>query len=95
VDKPVTTTLAEARRRGLDCLAEMDRGGGVPCTRAQVADGDFRTVQELTSPGSLGKIVRFESAFLTVATAGTEQTPGKREPEAGAAECYCDLAPQI
>jgi predicted dehydrogenase len=60
VDKPFTSTLAEAR-----ALAELARKHDRVLTVYQDRrfDGDFRTVQELLAKGSLGKIVRFESAF--------------------------------
>jgi len=60
VDKPFTSTLAEARE-----LVELARKHGRVLTVYQDRrfDGDFRTVQELLAKGSLGKIVRFESAF--------------------------------
>ena len=60
VDKPFTSTLAEAR-----ALAELARKHDRVLTVYQDRrfDGDFRTVQELLARGSLGKIVRFESAF--------------------------------
>jgi predicted dehydrogenase len=60
VDKPFTSTLAEARE-----LVELARKHDRVITVYQDRrfDGDFRTVQELLAKGSLGKIVRFESAF--------------------------------
>jgi len=60
VDKPFTSTLAEAR-----ALVELARKHDRVLTVYQDRrfDGDFRTVQELLAKGSLGKIVRFESAF--------------------------------
>src|SRR6266566_4274518 len=59
-DKPFTSTLAEALE--LVALARKhDRVLTVYQDRR--FDGDFRTVQELLARGSLGKIVRFESAF--------------------------------
>ena len=60
VDKPFTSTLAEARE-----LVELARKHDRVLTVYQDRrfDGDFRTVQELLAKGSLGKIVRFESAF--------------------------------
>ena len=60
VDKPFTSTLAEARE-----LVELARKHDRILTVYQDRrfDGDFRTVQELLAKGSLGKIVRFESAF--------------------------------
>ena len=60
VDKPFTTTLAEARE-----LVEIARRNNSVLTVYQErrCDGDFRTVQELVANGTLGKIVRFETAF--------------------------------
>ena len=60
VDKPFTNTLAEARE-----LVALARKCGRVLTVYQDRrfDGDYRTVQKLFSEKSLGKIVRFESAF--------------------------------
>src|SRR5262245_48472006 len=60
VDKPFTTTFAEARE-----LVDLARKKCRVLTVHQERrfDGDFRTVQELLSKNALGKIVRFESAF--------------------------------
>jgi scyllo-inositol 2-dehydrogenase (NADP+) len=60
VDKPFTSTLAEARE-----LVELARKHDRVLTVYQDRrfDGDFRTVQELLAKSALGKIVRFESAF--------------------------------
>lgn len=60
VDKPFTNTLAEAREL-VELACKHDRLLTVYQDRR--FDGDFRTVQELLAKGSLGKIVRFESAF--------------------------------
>ena len=60
VDKPFTSTLAEAREL-VELARKQDRVLSVYQDRR--FDGDFRTVQELLAKGSLGKIVRFESAF--------------------------------
>ena len=60
VDKPFTNTLAEAREL-VELTCKHDRVLTVYQDRR--FDGDFRTVQELLAKGSLGKIVRFESAF--------------------------------
>jgi len=56
VDKPFTTTLAEAR-----ALVEIARRNDRVLTVYQErrCDGDFRTIQELLANGTLGKIVRF------------------------------------
>jgi len=60
VDKPFTTTLAK-RARLVEIARRNDRVLTVYQERR--CDGDFRTVQELLAKGTLGKIVRFESAF--------------------------------
>jgi scyllo-inositol 2-dehydrogenase (NADP+) len=60
VDKPFTNTLAQAREL-VELACKHDRLLTVYQDRR--FDGDFRTVQELLAKGSLGKIVRFESAF--------------------------------
>ncbi|HEY6128134.1 MAG TPA: oxidoreductase [Candidatus Acidoferrum sp.] len=60
VDKPFTTTLAEAGE-----LVELSRKRDRMLTVYQDRrfDGDFRTVQELVARKTLGRIVRFETAF--------------------------------
>src|SRR6266481_3867224 len=90
VDKPFTTTLAEARE-----LVEIARRNGRVLTVYQErrSDGDFRTVQGLLAKGLLGRIVRFESAFdrcrPQVRTGFWKEKP---EPGSG---MYFDLAPHL
>jgi predicted dehydrogenase len=60
VDKPFTNTLAEARE--LVALAGK-YGRMLTVYQDRRFDGDFRTVRQLLGRGSLGRIVRFESAF--------------------------------
>src|SRR5882724_3207239 len=90
VDKPFTTTLAEARE-----LVDVARRNNRVLTVYQDrrCDGDFRTVKELLAKGLLGKIVRFESAFdrcrPQVRTGSWKEKP---EPGSG---MYFDLAPHL
>src|SRR5882724_2506102 len=90
VDKPFTSTLAEAR-----ALVELARKHDRVLTVYQErrCDGDFRTVRELLAKGSLGKIVRFESAFdrcRPQVRAGS----WKEEPKPGSG-VFFDLAPHL
>jgi scyllo-inositol 2-dehydrogenase (NADP+) len=90
LDKPFTTTLAEARE-----LVEVARQNNRVLTVYQDRrfDGDFRTVKELLAQGVLGKVVRFESAFDRcrpyVRTGAWKE---KAEPASG---MYFDLAPHL
>lgn len=59
-DKPFTNTLAEARE--LVALARK-RERILTVYQDRRFDGDFRTVQELLARKTLGRIVRFETAF--------------------------------
>lgn len=60
VDKPFTTTLAEAK-----ALVELARKRGRLLTVYQERrlDGDFATVKKLTAGGDLGRLVHFEETF--------------------------------
>src|ERR1700757_3043721 len=60
VDKPFTTTLAEAKE-----LAELARARGRLLTVYQERrlDGDFATVKKLMVDGVLGRVVHFEETF--------------------------------
>src|SRR5579863_9651951 len=60
VDKPFTTTLAEAKE-----LAELARLRGRLLTVYQERrlDGDFATVKRLIADGELGRLVHFEETF--------------------------------
>ncbi len=60
VDKPFTTTLAEARE-----LVELARKQNriVTVYQDRRFDGDFRTVQKMMAQHMLGRTVRFETAF--------------------------------
>jgi predicted dehydrogenase len=90
VDKPFTTTLAEAR-----ALVEIARRADRVLTVYQErrCDGDFRTVQELLAKGTLGKIVRFESAFDRCRPQ-VRTDSWKEEPEPGSG-VFFDLAPHL
>src|SRR5260370_3006881 len=90
VDKPFTTTLAEARE-----LVEIARRNGRMLTVYQErrCDGDFRTVQELLAKGTVGKIVRFESAFDRCRPQ-VRTYSWKEEPKPRSAEFF-DLAPHL
>jgi scyllo-inositol 2-dehydrogenase (NADP+) len=90
VDKPFTTTLAEARE-----LVETARRNNRVLTVYQErrCDGDFRTVQELVASGTLGKIVRFETAFDRCRPQVREDS-WKEEPKPGSG-VFFDLAPHL
>src|SRR5258708_19023334 len=90
VDKPFTTTLAEAR-----ALVEIARRSDRVLTVYQErrCDGDFRTIQELLAHGTLGKIVRFESAFDRCRPQ-VRTDSWKEEPKPGSG-VFFDLAPHL
>ncbi len=90
VDKPFTTTLAEARE-----LVEIARRNDRVLTVHQErrCDGDFRTMQELLAKGTLGKIVRFESAFDRCRPQ-VRTDSWKEEPKPGSG-VFFDLAPHL
>ena len=90
VDKPFTTTQAEARE-----LVEIARRNDRVLTVYQErrCDGDFRTVQELVASGTLGKIVRFETAFDRCRPQVREDS-WKEEPKLGSG-VFFDLAPHL
>jgi scyllo-inositol 2-dehydrogenase (NADP+) len=90
VDKPFTTTLAEARE-----LVEIARRNDRMLTVFQERrfDGDFHTVQELLAKKTLGKLVRFETAFdrcRPQVRAGS----WKEEPKPGSG-VFFDLGPHL
>jgi predicted dehydrogenase len=90
VDKPFTSTLAEARE--LAALAKkQDRVLTVYQNRR--FDGDFRTVKQLIAHGTLGRVVRFETAFdrcRPVVKPGT----WKERPQPGSG-VFFDLGPHL
>jgi scyllo-inositol 2-dehydrogenase (NADP+) len=90
VDKPFTNTFAEARE-----LVELARKRDRVLTVYQDRrfDGDFRTVEELLVKGSLGKIVRFESAFDRLRPQ-IRANSWKEEPAPGSG-VFFDLAPHL
>jgi scyllo-inositol 2-dehydrogenase (NADP+) len=90
VDKPFTNTFAEAREL-VDLARRVDRVLTVYQDRR--FDGDFRTVKELLEKGSLGKIVRFESAFDR-ARPQIRTNSWKEKPAPGSG-VFFDLAPHL
>jgi predicted dehydrogenase len=90
VDKPFTTTLAEARE-----LVEIARRNDRVLTVYQErrCDGDFRTVQELLAKESLGKVARFESAFDRCRPQ-VRTDSWKEQPKPGGG-VFFDLAPHL
>jgi predicted dehydrogenase len=60
VDKPFATTLAEAK-----ALVEFAKSAGRLITVYQNRryDGDFQAIRKLVADGTLGRIVRFETAY--------------------------------
>jgi scyllo-inositol 2-dehydrogenase (NADP+) len=89
VDKPFTNTFAEAREL-VDLAHTQNRVLTVYQDRR--FDGDFRTVQELIGKGSLGKIVRFESAFDRCRPQIRNSWKEKPKPGSGV---FFDLAPHL
>lgn len=62
VDKPFTTTLAEAE--DLVRVAKQQRGGRIVSVyQDRRYTGDFATVQKVVSDGAVGRVVMFESHF--------------------------------
>lgn len=62
VDKPFTTTLAEAG--DLVRVAKQQRGGRIVSVyQDRRYTGDFATVQKVVSDGAVGRVVMFESHF--------------------------------
>src|SRR5260370_14778087 len=90
VDKPFTTTLAEARE-----LVEIARLNDRVLTVYQErrCDGDFRTVQALFAKRTLGKVVRFESAFDRCRPQ-VKADSWKEQPRPGSG-VFFDLAPHM
>lgn len=60
VDKPFTTTLAQARE--LVALAKA-RGRILTVYQDRRFDGDFRTLQKMVAEGTLGRVVNFQTTF--------------------------------
>ena len=60
VDKPFTTTAAEARQLARDARA---RGVFLSVFQNRRWDGDFLTLRRLLDGGALGEVLRFESRF--------------------------------
>jgi len=90
VDKPFTTTLAEARQL-VQLARKQDRVLTVYQNRR--FDGDFRTVKELFYKKVLGKLVRFESAFDRCRPQ-IKPSSWKEKPAPGSG-IYFDLAPHL
>jgi predicted dehydrogenase len=90
VDKPFTTTLAEARE-----LVEIARQNDRVLTVYQErrCDGDFRTVQDLLAKRTLGNVVRFESAFDRCRPQ-VKADSWKEQPKPGSG-MFFDLAPHM
>ena len=90
VDKPFTTTLEQARE-----LVAIARKNGKIVTVYQDRrfDGDYRTVQKILVERTLGKVVRFQSAFDRCRP---QIRPGswKEKPALGSGVFY-DLGPHL
>jgi scyllo-inositol 2-dehydrogenase (NADP+) len=90
VDKPFTTTVAEAQ--ALVRLAK-ERGRFITVYQNRRFDGDFQSVREIVASGALGRIVRFESNYDRFRT---QLKPGAwRERHGPGAGILFDLAPHL
>jgi len=89
VDKPFTTTLAEAKE-----LAELARKRGRLLTVYQERrlDGDFATLKKLIADGELGRLVHFEETFDRCRARVRDSWKEKVGPGCGV---FWDLAPHL
>jgi len=89
VDKPFTTTLADAKE-----LAQLARQRGRLLTVYQERrlDGDFRTLQKLIANGELGRLVHFEETFDRCRAQVRDSWKEKVGPGCGV---FWDLAPHL
>lgn len=90
VDKPFTTTLEQARE--LVAIASKN-GKMVTVYQDRRFDGDYRTVQKLLAEQTLGKVVRFQSAFDRFRPQ-IRQGSWKEKPALGSGLFY-DLGPHL
>jgi predicted dehydrogenase len=90
VDKPFTTALEQAR----ELVAIAKRNGKIVTVyQDRRFDGDYRTVQKMLAEGTLGKVVRFQSAFDR-SRPQIRQGSWKEKPELGSGVFY-DLGPHL
>lgn len=89
VDKPFTTSLAEAKE--LSEVAEK-RGRLLTVYQERRLDGDFLTVQKLIAGGELGRVVHFEETFDRCRPQVRESWKEKVGPGCGV---FWDLAPHL
>ena len=89
VDKPFTTTLAEARE-----LAELagERGRLLTVYQERRLDGDFRTVEKLIADRELGRLVHFEETFDRCRAEVRDSWKEKAGPGCGV---FWDLGPHL
>lgn len=89
VDKPFTTTLAEAKE-----LAELARKRGRLLTVYQERrlDGDFATLKKLIADGELGRVVHYEETFDRCRAQVRDSWKEKAGPGCGV---FWDLAPHL
>ena len=89
VDKPFTTTLAEAKE-----LAELARQRGRLLTvyLERRLDGDFATVKQLIADGELGRLVHFDETFDRCRTQLRNSWKEKVGPGCGV---FWDLGPHL
>jgi len=89
VDKPFTTTLAEAK-----ALVELARKRGRLLTvyHERRLDGDYRTLKKLTADGELGRLVHFEETFDRCRAEVRDSWKEKGGPGSGV---FWDLAPHL
>jgi len=89
LDKPFTTTVAEARE--LIALAKKT-GRLLAVYQERRLDGDFRTVQKLAASGELGRILKFEETFDRCRPAIRESWKERPGPGTGV---FFDLGPHL
>lgn len=90
VDKPFTTTLEEAR----ELVARAQKRGRVLTVyQDRRFDGDFRTLQKIIAEGTLGRIVKFQTAFDRCRPVVNTKT-WKENPALGSG-VFFDLGPHL
>lgn len=89
VDKPFTTSLAEARE--LVALAQKT-GKFLTVYQERRLDGDFQTLEQLISSGEMGRVIRFEETFDRCRPAIRDSWKEKPGPGTGV---FYDLGPHL
>ena len=89
VDKPFTTSVAEARE--LIALAQKT-GRFLTIYQERRLDGDFHTLQKLIADGELGRVIRFEETFDRCRPAIRDSWKERLGPGTGV---FFDLGPHL